>query len=65
MEIERRVHNTHGWRSEYIDLAGHSLSEKQIKLLEKGADDFESKWMMMDMFAEWKRIKGYTNESNN
>jgi|TARA_B100000131_G_scaffold121313_1_gene118383 hypothetical protein len=59
MENEKEVNDTHNWRSEYIDLAGHRLKPRQIELLEKGPDSLSASWVLMAMFSDWKHIKGY------
>ena len=47
------------WRSEYIDLKGYQLKERQIELLEKGPDSLSASWLLNAMKQDWKRIKGY------
>jgi hypothetical protein len=47
------------WRSEYIDLKGYQLKERQIELLEKGPDSLSASWLLGAMKQDWKRIKGY------
>tara|TARA_B100001029_G_C14772329_1_gene291910 strand:- start:282 stop:566 length:285 start_codon:yes stop_codon:yes gene_type:complete len=59
METEKKVNDIHYWRSEYIDIAGHRLKPRQIELLEKGPDSLSASWLLMGMYADWKRIKGY------
>ncbi len=58
MEIERKVNDSHYWRSEYIDLASWRLKPRQIELLEHGPKSLSQSWILQAMFQDWKRIKG-------
>ena len=50
------------WRSEYIDLKGYQLKERQIELLEKGPDSLSASWPLGAMYQDWKKIKGIPPE---
>tara|TARA_Y100001937_G_C6917562_1_gene240307 strand:+ start:299 stop:553 length:255 start_codon:yes stop_codon:yes gene_type:complete len=51
-----------GWRSEYIDIKSHTLSNFQIELLEHGPKSLSQSWILQAMFIDWKRIKGIKDD---
>ena len=49
--------NSDNWREEYKEMK--VLSKRQLELLDKGPDSLSSSWILMAMYNEWKRMKGY------
>ena len=47
------------WRSEYLDLTGHRLSNLQREVLEQGPRSLGQSWMLGAMHSDWMKIKGY------
>jgi|TARA_Y100000022_G_scaffold186339_1_gene182868 hypothetical protein len=53
--------NDKNWRSEYLDLKGRALNQRQCELLEKGPDSLSSSWLLQAMYNDWKRVTGYVD----
>ena len=50
------------WREEYKKMK--KLSDRQIHLLDHGADSLSSSWLVMAMKYDYDRIMGKRNKNN-
>lgn len=51
------------WQSEYLQMKGKLLTERQKELLEKGPNSLSSSWCLMAMKYDYEKIMGYKNKT--